>query len=116
MEVLSGRRSRADNEAFSRGIVPADNCVTLDKPEITGAIAAPDPIMRIIKSTMGAREEEGGGKVGDREGGREMDALRVDNRDAAWPTFSLSACDLATGYIYGHFIYTSNAISSDIKF
>jgi len=42
----------ADNEAFRRGIVPADNCVTLDKPEITDAIAAPDPIMRIIKSVM----------------------------------------------------------------
>lgn len=46
----------ADNEAFRRGIVPADNCVTLDKPEITGAIAAPDPIMRIIKSEMAKRE------------------------------------------------------------
>lgn len=34
-----------DNEAFRRDIVPTDNCVTLDKPEITGAIAAPDPIM-----------------------------------------------------------------------
>lgn len=50
----------ADNEAFRRGIVPADNCVTLDKPEITGAIAAPDPIMRIIKSEMteGGRNRE----------------------------------------------------------
>lgn len=47
----------ADNEAFRRSIVPADNCVTLDKPEITGAIAAPDPIMRIIKSEMTEGEE-----------------------------------------------------------
>jgi len=48
----------ADNEAFRHSIVPADNCVTLDKPEITDAIAAPDPIMRIIKSVMTERERE----------------------------------------------------------
>jgi len=48
----------ADNEAFRHGIVSADNCVTLDKPEITGAIAAPDPIIRIIKSVMTERERE----------------------------------------------------------
>ena len=37
-----------------------DNCVTVDKPEITGAIAVPDPIMRIIKcnETEGERERE----------------------------------------------------------
>lgn len=56
----------ADNEAFRRGIVPADNCVTLDKPEITGAIAAPDPIMRIIKSEM--TENEGERRIGRGEG------------------------------------------------
>jgi len=48
----------ADNEAFRHGIVSADNCVTLDKPEITGAIAAPDPIIGIIKSVMTERKRE----------------------------------------------------------
>lgn len=92
----------ADNEAFRRGIVPADNCVTLDKPEITGAIAAPDPIMRIIKSVMTerVRERQGGRRGGWRTREIGMGALKVNNSEAAWLTPSLIVLQQTSYLVY----------------